>query len=167
MPVAPEGLTTASALWDGGERRQAFHHPRAAPDRAAFAFLGHWLLHAGRHRPVGHHATGQGVRASGMQRRRYGTPTKFSGIYRVDRVDTTVPDGFRVTLTDVATGKEVSASLQDAIVSEDHRALIRQAEWNKSRIRVQMSARLLRNRFVDAVVLSVEAVSSEPTAADD
>lgn len=89
------------------------------------------------------------------QKRQYGTPTTFSGVYTVSNVNTTVPDGFRVTLSDTTTNNEISASLQDALVSEDHRVALREAEWSKRPVTVRMSARLLRNRYVDAVVLQV------------
>jgi len=96
------------------------------------------------------------------QKRQQGTPTTFSGIYRVARVDTTVPDGFRVTLADIQSGNEITASLQDALVSEDHRNAIREAEWNKRPLKVTLRARLLRNRFVDAVVLGTEPIATAP-----
>jgi len=107
--------------------------------------------------------TVQGVRLApdfvseiGSRKRQYGTQTAFSGVYRVARVDTTVPDGFRVTLTDIESGDEINASLQDALISEEYRAVIREAEWDKRPIRVRLQARLLRNKFVDAVVLGAE-----------
>jgi hypothetical protein len=110
----------------------------------------------------------QGVRLSSefaadvvSQKRQQGTPTEFSGIYRVARVDTTVPDGFRVTLTDIETGDEISASLQDGLIAEEHRLAIQGAEWNKRPIKVRLRARLLRSRFVDAVILGTEPVTAQ------
>jgi hypothetical protein len=66
-----------------------------------------------------------------------------------------------VTLTNIETDEEITASLQDALVSDEHRALIQAAEWSKRPVRVRLSARLLRSRPIDAVILTVEQVGAE------
>jgi hypothetical protein len=98
------------------------------------------------------------------RKRQYGTPTTFSGAYRVSRVDTTAPDGFRVTLTDVESGEEISASLQDVLMSEEYRRAISEAEWSKVPLRVTIQARRLRNKVVDAVVISAEPMQARQRA---
>lgn len=77
------------------------------------------------------------------------------GVFRVARVDTTVPDGFRVALQDVKTNEEVNASLMDAIISDKHRALIREAEWDKKPISVEMNIRRSRGKIIEAVIVDV------------
>lgn len=94
-----------------------------------------------------------------MQKRQQAEVVRFSGLYKVTRVDTSLVDGFRVTLTDVDTGAEVSAALQDAVSSETHRERIRDAEWSKQPVRVDLKARQLRGRYVDAVVQGVVSVA--------
>ena len=94
------------------------------------------------------------------QKRQQAETVRFSGTYRVSRVDTTLIDGFRVTLTDVENGAEVSAALQDAVSSEVHRERIRDAEWSKRPIRVSLVARQLRGRYIDAVVQGVDLLAS-------
>lgn len=89
-------------------------------------------------------------------KREQSKPATFVGVYRVSKVDATSLDGFRVTLSNIETDQEISASLQDALISEEHKALIQDAEWNKTPIRVKISARRLRNRVIDAVILNVE-----------
>lgn len=91
-----------------------------------------------------------------VQKRQAATETRISGNYKVAKVDTTVPDGFRVTLVDISSGEEISASLRDAIVSAEHKAIIQEAEWKKQVIFVEMAARRLRQRIVDAVVVNVQ-----------
>lgn len=87
--------------------------------------------------------------------RRRSEEAKMTGVFRVDKVDTTVPDGFRVTLHNTQTGDDITASLQDALISEEHRARIRTAEWSKKLIVVDLVGRKGRTRFVDAVVMDV------------
>ncbi|MDU6376198.1 MAG: hypothetical protein E6575_19280 [Bradyrhizobium sp.] len=80
---------------------------------------------------------------------------RLAGQYRVAKVDTTVTDGFRVTLEDIKTGQLVTASLFDAVISSEHRRILQDAEWNKKPLFVEMSARMLRGRVVDAKIVSV------------
>lgn len=81
--------------------------------------------------------------------------TKLAGQYKVAKVDTTVADGFRVTLEDLKTGEMVTASLFDAIISWEHRGILQDAEWNKKAVFVEMTGRKLRGRVVDAKIVSV------------
>jgi hypothetical protein len=89
--------------------------------------------------------------------RTHSSEAKLAGQYRVAKVDTTSPDGFRVTLEDVKTGDLVTASLFDAIISWEHKKAIQDAEWNKKPLFVEMVGRRLRGRIVDAKVVSVRA----------
>src|SRR5262249_53139492 len=90
------------------------------------------------------------------------TQVRLTGLYRVGKVDTTAPDGFRVTLIDVKTGEEISASLIDAIISAEHRDAIQAAEWNKQPVLVELTARKLRKRIVDAVVIDARHANPPP-----
>jgi hypothetical protein len=90
--------------------------------------------------------------------RQSSTEVELTRIYRVAKVDTTVPDGFRVTLHDIKTGVEFSASLLDALVSGEHKALIRNAEWRKRPIKVSLTGRRRRGEIVDATITSVEEI---------
>lgn len=78
------------------------------------------------------------------------------GVFRVARVDTTTPDGFRVTLKDVRSGEEVTASLMDALISDQHRERIRAAEWNKQPVTVELRKRVSRGRTLEATVVDVQ-----------
>lgn len=80
---------------------------------------------------------------------------KLVGQYRVSRVDTTVPDGFRVTLEDIKSGELVTASLFDAVVSAEHRRALQDAEWRKRPVYVEMTGRKLRGKIIDAKIVSV------------
>ena len=78
-----------------------------------------------------------------------------AGQYKVAKVDTTVADGFRVTLEDVKSGEMITASLFDAIISWEHRQALQNAEWTKTPVFVEMSGRRLRGKIVDAKIVSV------------
>jgi hypothetical protein len=91
------------------------------------------------------------------QRRQQSEQVRLAGNYRVVRVDTTSPDGFRVTLSDEANDREITATMQDALISGAHKDAIRDAEWGKRPVYVEMTAKQLRNKVVDAVVVNATA----------
>jgi hypothetical protein len=93
-------------------------------------------------------------------KRQQSTEVRLAGVYRVGKVDTTASDGFRVTLVDEKTGEELSASLIDAIISAEHRDAIQQAEWRKQPVFVELTARRLRKRLVDAIIVDAKPASA-------
>jgi hypothetical protein len=103
------------------------------------------------------------AREISSQKRQQSEHVRLAGHYRVVKVDTSSPDGFRVTLADDAKGTEIVASMQDALVSEDHKQAIQNAEWRKMPVYVELSAKKLRNRFVDAIVLNASEPTRQPT----
>lgn len=87
------------------------------------------------------------------QTRQVGEPIRQAGDFRVARIDTNVSEGFRVTLVDVETGQEIVAMLQDVFLSAEHREIITEAEWGRRPFYAEITARRVRNRIVDAVVV--------------
>ncbi len=78
--------------------------------------------------------------------------------YEVRRVDTDVPDGFRVRLENTKTGQTVFASLRDAVVSENDKALIRRGEWEKKPIIAKVQETWRRGNLASARVEEVLSV---------
>ena len=91
------------------------------------------------------------------RKRHQSEETRLRGNFRIVRVDTTSSDGFRVTLVGSDSEQEITASLQDALASEAHRQAIQKAEWTKKPVYVELVARLLRGRVIDAIVIHAEA----------
>lgn len=80
------------------------------------------------------------------------TTRTVTAVYKVLRVDTTSPDGFRVRLEDVRTGEEVTAHLIDAMLSEKERADIQHAEWSKTKIKCTLRQTVRGGRVAEAHV---------------
>ncbi|WP_420478271.1 hypothetical protein [Brevundimonas sp. FT23028] len=97
-------------------------------------------------------------------RRQESVEVSITDNFRVAKVDTTVPDGFRVTLTR-ETGEDVVASVLDILKSANQRALLKDAEWNKTAVTVDLTARRLRSRIVDAVIVDVRPVQDNDESA--
>jgi hypothetical protein len=92
------------------------------------------------------------------QKRQQSVVETLRGVFRVAKVDTTTPEGFRVTFSSVENDTEISASLEDAILSEHHKERIQRAEWNKQPIIVTFRVRRLRNKYVEATIIDVDDI---------
>ena len=98
------------------------------------------------------------------QTRQAGEPIQVSGNFRVIRIDANTADGFRVTLSNVETGEEISAMLQDVFLSREHREIITEAEWGKTPFYAEVTARKVRDRLVDATVVVARRMAVPPPA---
>ncbi|MCG7574428.1 hypothetical protein MHM39_12695 [Phaeobacter sp. CNT1-3] len=88
------------------------------------------------------------------------------GNYRILKVDTTVPDGFRVLVENIETGERFSADVQQVLESHEDRAVIQAAEWSKVPVRLQVNARQKRGQIIEAIILKAEKFevsSSQPS----
>lgn len=92
--------------------------------------------------------------------RKYAEEERRDGIYKVLKVDTTVPNGFRVHIESVASGETMQAHVQEVMSSLNDRAVIQAAEWSKVPVELQINARVKDERVVDAVIL--RAAKYEP-----
>jgi hypothetical protein len=90
-------------------------------------------------------------RSSAIEERR-------DGNYRITKVDTTVPDGFRVYVENINTSEQFHASVRDALASDNDRALIKEAEWSKTPISLQINARVKDGKVLDAVIIRADGV---------
>lgn len=91
------------------------------------------------------------------------TDERLDGNYNVLRVDTTVADGFRVLVENVETGDSFQAGVQDALASHNDREIIKNAEWSKVPVRLNINAKKRRDEVVEATIMS--AAEFEPPAA--
>ncbi len=78
--------------------------------------------------------------------------------YRIEKVDTTAQDGFRVHLQNVASRKKLVAGLQDAIVSNEIMTVIQQAEWNKMAVNLTIEATMAGENIVKAIIINATPV---------
>lgn len=82
----------------------------------------------------------------------------IEGNYSIRRVDTTAPDGFRVRLQNIDDETSLTAGVQDVMISEKQRAVIREAEWAKRPVWARIFAKQRGDQFIDAVIEEVRAV---------
>lgn len=101
----------------------------------------------------------------GAQKRQQGEDVRIAGAYKVVKVDTSVPDGFRVTLANDR--EEIVASMLEALSSEAHKAAIQKAEWAKRPVYVELKARKLGGKYVDATVVNAREITEADTESRD
>lgn len=78
------------------------------------------------------------------------------GDYRVQKVDTTVLNGFRVFVVNIENGQTFAADVQKIMSSEKDREIIRDAEWSKVPVRLQINAKVMRGVVQEATILKAD-----------
>lgn len=86
---------------------------------------------------------------------------RLDGVYRISRVDWSNPTAFRVKVYNVADGGEVEATVQDVSLNTDNKKALQQAEWERRSVRLNINAKELRGRVLDAVIIGVTPVDEE------
>lgn len=81
---------------------------------------------------------------------------RMDGIYYIRKVDTTVPDGFRVYVEEKDTGETFQASVQQVLASIKDREVIQNAEWNKVPVSLQVNAKSKNDKIFEAVILRAD-----------
>ncbi len=83
------------------------------------------------------------------------------GVYKILKVDTTVPDGFKVYLEAVDDGETFQANVQEVMSSLNDRKIIQEAEWSKAPVRLQINAKIRRGEVIEAVILRADKYEVE------
>lgn len=86
---------------------------------------------------------------------------RLDGNYRVLKVDTTVPDGFRVFIEDIDTHESFGADVQEVMSSLSDREIIRDAEWSKAPVTLQINAKVKRGVVQEATILRATKLEFE------
>ncbi|WP_438986194.1 hypothetical protein [Marivivens donghaensis] len=81
---------------------------------------------------------------------------RADGIYRIERVDANVDTGFRVFLAPTDGSEGFSAEVQEIMSSIEDRNIIRDAEWSKVPVRLQINAKVRNGKIFDAIILRAD-----------
>lgn len=93
--------------------------------------------------------------------RRKSEEERITGIFRVLRVDTTSPEGFRVRLQNTKTEEEMTAIVPDALMYEKQCKDIEAAEWSKGRVKVVIEATRRGEEIIDAKIVETTPVKKD------
>jgi hypothetical protein len=91
--------------------------------------------------------------------------TRKDGVFYIRKVDTTVPDGFRVHVEDMNTGESFQASVQEVMSSLEDRQIIQEAEWKKVPVSLQINAKVKKGQVLEAIILRADKYEQPEAAA--
>lgn len=91
--------------------------------------------------------------------------TRKDGVFYIRKVDTTVPDGFRVHVEDMNTGESFQASVQEVMSSLEDRQIIQDAEWKKVPVSLQINAKVKKGQVLEAIILRADKYEQPEAAA--
>ena len=94
----------------------------------------------------------------GKRPRRQSEEVSISGAYYVTKNDTSPEEGFRFELTEVKTEKTIMASADRIALGDEQIAIIRDAEYGKRAFIVEISAKKLGSKLVDAKIVRASAI---------
>ena len=83
------------------------------------------------------------------------------GNYRVRKVDTTVPDGFRVFVENLENQETFAADVQEVMSSANDRVIIKDAEWSKVPVKLQINAKVKKGVVQAATILKADKVEAD------
>lgn len=84
---------------------------------------------------------------------------RIDGEYKIEKVDSTNPDSFRVQIREIKTDKRISCVVQDVFLeASENKKCLQQAEWDRSSVRLTINAKELDGEISSAVILYVEPI---------
>lgn len=89
--------------------------------------------------------------------RRKSQEVRLDGVYRLIKLDWTDPSKFKVRVRNVNTGISLDAEVQDDSLDGRHKEALREAEWSRSPVTLQINAKTFGDdAYQNAVVISAE-----------
>ena len=101
------------------------------------------------------------LRAVTQETRTETVEERRDGNYRVRKVDTTVPDGFRVFVENLENQETFAVDVQEVMSSANDRVIIKDAEWSKVPVRLQINAKVKKGVVQAATILKADKVEAD------
>ena len=94
--------------------------------------------------------------------RRTSRDVTFDGNYKITNVNPSSPDGYEIEVQSVKTKEKFKATLVDSLSSESMKRAIRQGEWSKKPVRLEIVARRLGDSIIEARIMRAKLPKSSP-----
>ena len=92
--------------------------------------------------------------------RRRSTEIRLDGIYKLEQVNSSDPNLFKVKVRNIKTGAQFEAIVQDQFLTgNQNKSLLMHAEWNRKAVKLSINAKILDEKIKDATILNVEEVN--------
>ncbi|CAI0986637.1 hypothetical protein [Serratia proteamaculans] len=95
--------------------------------------------------------------------RRRSTEMRIDGIYRIEEVNNTDPEAFKVKVRNIKTNQKLTCLVQDVFLDEtgNKDALVR-AEWERSPVHLSINAKHVDGEIKSAIILYVRDAEEKP-----
>jgi hypothetical protein len=91
--------------------------------------------------------------------RRRSNEIRLDGNYRIEKVDSTDPESFKVQVRNVDSDLRISCIVQDVFLDAiEHKKALQQAEWDRKAVHLSINAKELDGEIKSAVILFVKAI---------
>lgn len=100
--------------------------------------------------------TGQVAEELVKNARRKSEELRLDGLYRILNVDSSNPEEFKVKIRCQSSGDEFVAKVQDRTLERLHLEALKNGEWSRKAVKLQINAKLLDDAIKDAVVIKAE-----------
>lgn len=87
---------------------------------------------------------------------------RIDGEFKIYSVDSGNMSGYRIKVYRLFDGLELTVRIPDNTLGMREREILKEAEWNKTRVIMQINARELRGKISGATLVSVSIPSQEP-----
>lgn len=84
------------------------------------------------------------------------TELRLDGVYRIHKVDSSSPNGFKLAVINTETKARLTAVVQDSALDAKAKDILKEAEWDKRDVYLEINAKVNGNNdFKEVVILSV------------
>lgn len=95
--------------------------------------------------------------------RRRSSEMRIDGVYRIEEVNNTDPESFKVKVRNVRTDQRLTCLVQDIFLDESgNKEALQQAEWERKPVHLSINARHVDGDIKSAVILYVKDVEKKP-----
>lgn len=95
--------------------------------------------------------------------RRRSTEMRIDGVYRIEEVNNTDPESFKVKVRDVKSDKRLLCVVQDIFLDESgNKEALQRAEWERKPVHLSINAKHVDGDIRSAVILYVRDVENKP-----
>lgn len=92
--------------------------------------------------------------------RRRSTEIRLDGIYKLEQVNSSDPNLFKVKIRNIETGVLFDAIVQDSFLEGNkNKLLLMQSEWDRMSVKLKINAKILDDKIKDAIILDVSELS--------
>ncbi|MCJ2092083.1 hypothetical protein MKK67_06155 [Methylobacterium sp. J-072] len=109
----------------------------------------------------GQEISAKAVRELTNSQRKTGSNQVFEGVYSIESVDPSDPTQYMIKLRNLSDGDIFQAKLADAIVMEEFKSVIKDAEWDRSRVLLKISARRVGHALKNAEIISARRIAPD------